>query len=216
VKPAQVRMARAALNWSLQQLADASGVHRNTISNFETGRYAGEAEKIAAMQRALEAAGVEFTNGGEPGVRMKMANLTETNIALLQQLIDLPASKRITMGAPPAAFRELIAAGYAAAVSLNLSDLLTEITEEGRRALTAANSGELGVKLRKTTYWLHVEQGSNRLLFRRDDAPVPPGKWATQKPMHTLPKAARLNDEGWYIWEEPTPEEREMAHRWYP
>jgi hypothetical protein len=49
---------------------EASGVHRNTISNFETGRWWGP-EKVAAMQLALEAAGVELTKGGEPGVRMK-------------------------------------------------------------------------------------------------------------------------------------------------
>jgi transcriptional regulator with XRE-family HTH domain len=71
VKPAQVRMARAALNWSLQQLSAAAGVHRNTISNFETGRYAGEPATLEAIRTALEAAGVEFTNGGQPGVRLK-------------------------------------------------------------------------------------------------------------------------------------------------
>lgn len=73
MKPAQVRMARAALNWSLQQLADASGVHRNTISNFETGKFAGEASKLAALQAALEAAGVIFVeeNGEGPGVRLR-------------------------------------------------------------------------------------------------------------------------------------------------
>jgi transcriptional regulator with XRE-family HTH domain len=64
-------MARGALNWSLQQLAEAAGVHRNTISNFETGKYAGDPEKLAAIQRALEAAGVEFTNGAQPGVRLR-------------------------------------------------------------------------------------------------------------------------------------------------
>ena len=66
-------MARAALNWSLAQLAEAAGVHRNTISNFETGRYAGEPDKIAAMRQALEMAGVEFIpeNGGGAGVRLK-------------------------------------------------------------------------------------------------------------------------------------------------
>ena len=73
VKPAQVRMARAALNWSLETLAKAAGVHRNTISNFETEKYAGDPEKLAAVRRALEAAGVEFTNGEQPGVRMKKA-----------------------------------------------------------------------------------------------------------------------------------------------
>jgi transcriptional regulator with XRE-family HTH domain len=70
VKPAQVRMARAALNWSLQQLSEAAGVHRNTISNFETGRYAGEPATLDAIRAALEAAGIEFTNGGQPGVRL--------------------------------------------------------------------------------------------------------------------------------------------------
>lgn len=66
-------MARAALNWSLADLAEAAGVHRNTISNFETGRYGGEPEKLAAIQRALEAAGVEFIpeNGSGPGVRLR-------------------------------------------------------------------------------------------------------------------------------------------------
>lgn len=66
-------MARAALNWSLQQLAEAAAVHRNTISNFETGKYAGDPQTIAAIRAALEAAGIEFTNGDEPGVKMRKA-----------------------------------------------------------------------------------------------------------------------------------------------
>jgi transcriptional regulator with XRE-family HTH domain len=53
-------MGRAALNWSLDQLAQASGVHRNTISNFETGKYNGEPEKLAAIKRTLQSAGVIF------------------------------------------------------------------------------------------------------------------------------------------------------------
>jgi transcriptional regulator with XRE-family HTH domain len=66
-------MARAALNWSLQQLSEAAGVHRNTISNFETGRYAGEPATLEAIRAALEKAGVEFIaeNGGGPGVRLR-------------------------------------------------------------------------------------------------------------------------------------------------
>lgn len=73
VKPAQVRMARAALNWSLADLSKAAGVHRNTISNFETGRYGGSEDALAAIERALESAGVEFIaeNGGGAGVRLK-------------------------------------------------------------------------------------------------------------------------------------------------
>lgn len=73
MKPAQVRMARAALNWSLADLSKAAGVHRNTISNFETGRYAGSEDALAAIEQALIAAGVEFIaeNGGGAGVRLK-------------------------------------------------------------------------------------------------------------------------------------------------
>ena len=64
-------MARAALNWSLEDLAEAAGIHRNTISNFETGKFAGDAETLKKIWRALEKAGVEFTNGNKPGVRLK-------------------------------------------------------------------------------------------------------------------------------------------------
>jgi len=66
-------MARAALNWTVRDLAEATGLHRNTISNIETGRYIGDATTIAAIEAALRSAGVEFIdeNGGGPGVRLK-------------------------------------------------------------------------------------------------------------------------------------------------
>ena len=50
-------------------LAKAAGIHHNTVNSFETERYAGRPETIAAMRTALEKAGVEFTNGKGPGVR---------------------------------------------------------------------------------------------------------------------------------------------------
>jgi transcriptional regulator with XRE-family HTH domain len=59
------------LDWTLRDLAEAAGIHHNTISSFETGRYAGSPETIAAMCKALEKAGVEFTNGKRPGVRLR-------------------------------------------------------------------------------------------------------------------------------------------------
>ena len=42
VTSAQLRMARAALNWTVRDLAAATGLHRNTITNIEVGRYAGD------------------------------------------------------------------------------------------------------------------------------------------------------------------------------
>ena len=70
---AQVRAARGLLNWSVRRLAESAGVHRNTVSNIETGRFRGEEATLDAIRSALESAGVEFIaqdNGG-PGVRLR-------------------------------------------------------------------------------------------------------------------------------------------------
>jgi transcriptional regulator with XRE-family HTH domain len=71
VTSAQVRMARAALNWTVRDLAEASGLHRNTINNIEVGRYAGDPKTLAIIEKILTKAGVEFTNGDQPGVRLR-------------------------------------------------------------------------------------------------------------------------------------------------
>ena len=70
VTSAQLRMARAALNWTVRDLA---GLHRNTITNIEVGRYAGDEASLAVIERVLTKAGVEFLdeNGGGPGVRLR-------------------------------------------------------------------------------------------------------------------------------------------------
>jgi transcriptional regulator with XRE-family HTH domain len=75
VDPAQVRMARAALNWSHSDLARAAAVHRNTISNFETGKFMADRRRLDAIRRAFETAGVEFIpdDGEGPGVRLRKA-----------------------------------------------------------------------------------------------------------------------------------------------
>ena len=73
VTSAQVKMARAALDWSVRDLAEATGLHRNTISNVEVGRYAGDPATLQKIEKVLVAAGVEFIdeNGGGPGVRLR-------------------------------------------------------------------------------------------------------------------------------------------------
>jgi transcriptional regulator with XRE-family HTH domain len=73
VTSAQIRMARAALNWSVRDLAEAAQIHRNTVTNIETGRYAGDTATLAAIVSALKRAGVEFIdeNGGGVGVRLR-------------------------------------------------------------------------------------------------------------------------------------------------
>jgi transcriptional regulator with XRE-family HTH domain len=69
--PDQVRMARASLNWSLERLAEASGIHRNTISNFEVSKYAGDTKTLAAIRSALEAAGVIFGEDADASVQLR-------------------------------------------------------------------------------------------------------------------------------------------------
>jgi transcriptional regulator with XRE-family HTH domain len=68
-------MARAALNFTVRDLADATGLHRNTINNIEVGRYVGDPKTLEIIEHALRSAGVEFIdeNGGGPGVRLKKA-----------------------------------------------------------------------------------------------------------------------------------------------
>lgn len=71
--PAQSRAARALINWSQPELAEASGTGVSTIRDFETGKRSPIANNLAAIQRALETAGVEFIaeNGGGAGVRLR-------------------------------------------------------------------------------------------------------------------------------------------------
>uniref|UniRef100_A0A7Z0QI15 Transcriptional regulator n=2 Tax=Bradyrhizobium barranii subsp. barranii TaxID=2823807 RepID=A0A7Z0QI15_9BRAD len=74
MKPEQCRMARAALKWSTQKLAEMASVGVNTINRFEDGQDA-RLSSVDKMKRALESAGVIFLSDGQtidggPGVRL--------------------------------------------------------------------------------------------------------------------------------------------------
>jgi transcriptional regulator with XRE-family HTH domain len=68
----QVKMARAALNWSVRDLAAQAGVTANTISRYENGSDA-LTETLLKIRRAFEQHGVIFIpeNGGGAGVRLR-------------------------------------------------------------------------------------------------------------------------------------------------
>ena len=77
---AQMRAGRALLEWSQQDLADRSGVSLPTIKRMEKvgpGRSAGDT--VVAVEKALEAAGVQFIpeNGGGAGVRLAKPGASE-------------------------------------------------------------------------------------------------------------------------------------------
>jgi predicted transcriptional regulator len=69
----QIKAARALLAWSQDDLADRSGVSQPTIKRLEAagGELGGRGETQEKLRRALEKAGVVFTNGHEPGVRLR-------------------------------------------------------------------------------------------------------------------------------------------------
>ncbi len=68
----QVRMGRAAVGWSVRELARNAEVTPNTISRIENGGDA-LASTMERLQTALENAGVIFIDAAEegPGVRLK-------------------------------------------------------------------------------------------------------------------------------------------------
>lgn len=74
---AQIRMARAYLRWSAQELARQAGVGISTVQRMEAQDDVPSAStrNLSAVQRALEAAGIVFVdaNGLGPGVRLKNA-----------------------------------------------------------------------------------------------------------------------------------------------
>ncbi len=67
---AQVRMARAALKWSTQELARHSGVTSRTIQRYEAGENA-TIETLTKLKKAFDQAGVTWIpeNGGPATVR---------------------------------------------------------------------------------------------------------------------------------------------------
>jgi transcriptional regulator with XRE-family HTH domain len=73
----QCRMARAALGWGVRELAAAAKVSIDTVVRFERGDDLKE-RTVDALRHALETAGVEFTNGDQPGVRLKKVPATRS------------------------------------------------------------------------------------------------------------------------------------------
>jgi transcriptional regulator with XRE-family HTH domain len=68
-----LRAARALLRWDQTELAKRSGVSKPTIARLEAkpGLLVAHGPTIAALKLALEAAGIAFSNGDEPGVLLR-------------------------------------------------------------------------------------------------------------------------------------------------
>jgi transcriptional regulator with XRE-family HTH domain len=71
ITPEQSRAARGFLDWSQTELGSRSNLSESTIRDFEKGRRVPSINNLTAIRAALESAGVEFTNGEQPGVRLR-------------------------------------------------------------------------------------------------------------------------------------------------
>jgi transcriptional regulator with XRE-family HTH domain len=69
----QYRMARAALKLGVRDVATMANVSTNTLTRLENGEEL-KPRTLEAIRNALEKAGVEFTNGDQPGVRMRRSS----------------------------------------------------------------------------------------------------------------------------------------------
>ena len=93
----QVKFARKLLGWSQMALALEAGASQRTIMRFERGESRAKGQTIFAIRRALEAAGVEFTNDTQPGARIKSAAAKPAN-GDEAAIGDNPASRRDHIG----------------------------------------------------------------------------------------------------------------------
>ena len=77
--PQQIRGARAMLGLTQADLAARASLSATALNNIERGASDPRASNLAAIQRALETAGVEFIpeNGGGAGVRLRKVAMND-------------------------------------------------------------------------------------------------------------------------------------------
>lgn len=67
ITPAQLRAARAWLNWSQRELSDHSGVSLRSITRYEQGLSVPYTATLLNLRKTLEAAGIRFKFDGMLG-----------------------------------------------------------------------------------------------------------------------------------------------------
>lgn len=89
LEPAQVRAARALLNWSSKDLAERVGMSVNAINMIETGKTRPLSSNIAAIIEAFTAAGIEFLPNSGVAKRDDTLRIIRTGDPYLQMLDDV-------------------------------------------------------------------------------------------------------------------------------
>lgn len=73
ISPAQCRMARAALQIGVRELAVLSGISAMTITRFENGHSKGYPDTWARLGETLTSAGLEFIEEDTKGAGVRFA-----------------------------------------------------------------------------------------------------------------------------------------------
>jgi transcriptional regulator with XRE-family HTH domain len=79
ITPAQFKTARQLLGWSQDDVACAGGLRTETVVYFEHETRFPDATVLANIRMTLEDAGVEFTNEGEPEVKLRKPSRTSVS-----------------------------------------------------------------------------------------------------------------------------------------
>lgn len=127
----QIRAARGLLGWSQERLAEATGLSRITVARAETIDVSTDTSD--AIEKALEAAGVEFTNGDQPGVRTKRpaSGGPDLSLAMISTLQTTTEAAGVTTN-PDYDHRRLMAAIKAIADGRRLDDFTSVPSDYGR------------------------------------------------------------------------------------
>ena len=74
---AQIRAARALLDWTVEDLANATGLNKDSIKNVERGHSQPRVKTEATLREAFERAGVVFTEGSGVKRRNEIVRIFE-------------------------------------------------------------------------------------------------------------------------------------------
>jgi transcriptional regulator with XRE-family HTH domain len=60
ITPQQIRMARAALNWTMADISERTGLHRNTLANVEQDGATTRKSTLNLLESVFKDAGISF------------------------------------------------------------------------------------------------------------------------------------------------------------
>jgi|SRR6266436_5852032 len=89
ITPGQCRAARALLDITQPELAEAAGLGLSTIVDFEKSRRDVSRAAVHAMQRALEESGIRFiakNGGGGPAFGFRYKDNTQCTSSILRSI----------------------------------------------------------------------------------------------------------------------------------